>query len=121
MGVKMEMEVCGSPTVRSKARSSSIVKGFFVDPKRIEFCSSAVSAVLGIFFYAILIFFFGVVGTTLGATTGALSGLKRKRGFMLHGAVVGAVAGAYFSIDAVKASVGFWKSFDNGPVSFFHL
>ncbi|KAL6991861.1 hypothetical protein U1Q18_009972 [Sarracenia purpurea var. burkii] len=68
------MEVCGSPTVCSKARSSSIVKGFFADPRRIEFCSSAVSAVLGIFFYAILIFFFKVVGMTLGAMAGVLIG-----------------------------------------------
>ncbi|GFS36002.1 RING/U-box superfamily protein [Actinidia rufa] len=111
------MEVCACPTRPRRARLSSLMWWVCADQRSIEFCSALVSAVLRSLFYAIFTSFFGVVGTTVGAMTGAVSGLKNKRGFF-HGAAIGAIAGAYFSVEFVKASFDFFNSYDDEPLSF---
>ncbi|XP_057501840.1 NEP1-interacting protein-like 1 isoform X2 [Actinidia eriantha] len=114
------MEVCACPTRPRQARLSSLMWWVCADQRSIEFCSALVSAVLRSLFYAIFTSFFGVVGTTVGAMTGAVSGLKNKRGFF-HGAAIGAIAGAYFSVEFVKASFDFFNSYDDGPLSFLQF
>ncbi|XP_028059999.1 NEP1-interacting protein 1-like isoform X4 [Camellia sinensis] len=87
-----------------------------------EFCSSVFSALLHYLFYAFFSFFFAVVGTTVGAMTGAVFGMKSERKIgLVHGAAVGAFTGASFFLHVVNASFAFWISFhDNEPPS-FHL
>ncbi|CAL5349454.1 unnamed protein product [Camellia sinensis] len=61
-----------------------------------------------------------MVGTTIGAMTGAVLGMKSKRKIgLVHGAAVGAFTGASFSLHAVSAAFSLWISFhDNEPPSF---
>ncbi|KAH7847354.1 hypothetical protein Vadar_025133 [Vaccinium darrowii] len=119
------MEVCACPSIPLWVRLSSNFRCVVsADYQRwIEFIRDVVSAVLRGFFFAILTFLFGVVVATLGATAalmGALFGFKSNRS-LLHGAAAGAVAGAYFYLQFIKASVGLWISYADGPVSFLHL
>ncbi|KAB2082347.1 hypothetical protein ERO13_A05G183550v2 [Gossypium hirsutum] len=69
-----------------------------------ELCCSAASALVTKLSYAIFIFLFAVVGATLGALTGAFVGTKTKMG-CLHGAMVGAIKGSFFSINLFKISL----------------
>ncbi|XP_052883945.1 NEP1-interacting protein 1-like isoform X2 [Gossypium arboreum] len=68
-----------------------------------ELCCSAASALVTKLSYAIFIFLFAV-GATLGALTGAFVGTKTKMG-CLHGAMVGAIKGSFFSINLFKISL----------------
>ncbi|CAL5349452.1 unnamed protein product [Camellia sinensis] len=87
-----------------------------------EFCSSVFSALLRYLFYAFFSFFFAVVGTTIGAMTGAVFGMKSERKIgLVHGAAVGAITGATFFLHAVNASFAFWISFHDDEPPSFHL
>ncbi|GMP81726.1 hypothetical protein CsSME_00036340 [Camellia sinensis var. sinensis] len=87
-----------------------------------EFCSSVFSALLRYLFYAFFSFFFAVVGTTIGAMTGAVFGMKSERKIgLVHGAAVGAFTGASFFLHAVNASFAFWISFHDDEPPSFHL
>ncbi|THG18644.1 hypothetical protein TEA_012576 [Camellia sinensis var. sinensis] len=87
-----------------------------------EFCSSVFSALLRYLFYAFFSFFFAIVGTTIGAMTGAVFGMKSERKIgLVHGAAVGAITGATFFLHAVNASFAFWISFHDDEPPSFHL
>lgn len=72
-----------------------------------------VTAVLGNLISAILTFSFAVVGTLLGALTGALIGQETESGFF-RGAAIGAISGAVFSIEVFEYSLILWNSDDTG-------
>ncbi|MBA0836849.1 hypothetical protein Goarm_009041 [Gossypium armourianum] len=75
-----------------------------------ELCCSAASALVTKLSYAIFIFLFAV-GATLGALTGAFVGTQTKMG-CLHGAMVGAIKGSFFSINLFKISLRIFRSDD---------
>ncbi|KAF3597387.1 hypothetical protein DY000_02027965 [Brassica cretica] len=50
-----------------------------------------------------------MLGTLLGAVTGALIGQETESGF-IRGAAVGAISGAVFSIEVFESSLLLWKS-----------
>lgn len=54
-----------------------------------------------------------VVGTLLGAMTGALIGQETESGFV-RGAAIGAISGAVFSIEVFESSVVLWRSDESG-------
>lgn len=54
-----------------------------------------------------------VVGTLLGAMTGALIGQETESGF-IRGAAVGAISGAVFSIEVFESSLVLWHSDESG-------
>ncbi|KAG4939134.1 hypothetical protein JHK86_045275 [Glycine max] len=54
-----------------------------------------------------------VVGTLLGAMTGALIGQETESGF-IRGAAIGAISGAVFSIEVFESSLVLWKSDESG-------
>lgn len=54
-----------------------------------------------------------VVGTLLGAMTGALIGQETESGFV-RGAAVGAISGAVFSIEVFESSLVLWQSDESG-------
>ncbi|MBA0691517.1 hypothetical protein Goari_009139 [Gossypium aridum] len=75
-----------------------------------ELCCSAALALVTKLSYAIFIFLFAV-GATLGALTGAFVGTKTEMG-CLHGALVGAIKGSFFSINLFKISLRICRSDD---------
>lgn len=72
-----------------------------------------ISAAIGNIVSAILTFSFAVVGTLLGALTGALIGQETESGFF-RGAAIGAISGAVFSIEVFEYSLLLWNSDDTG-------
>lgn len=54
-----------------------------------------------------------LVGTLLGAVTGALIGQETESGF-IRGAAIGAISGAVFSIEVFESSLDLWKSNESG-------
>lgn len=56
---------------------------------------------------------FPLVGTLLGAMTGALIGQETESGFV-RGAAVGAISGAVFSIEVFESSLVLWQSDESG-------
>lgn len=54
-----------------------------------------------------------VVGTLLGAMTGALIGQETESGFV-RGAAVGAISGAVFSLEVFESSLLLWQSDESG-------
>ncbi|KAK9987409.1 hypothetical protein SO802_032360 [Lithocarpus litseifolius] len=56
---------------------------------------------------------FALVGTLLGAMTGALIGQETESGFV-RGAAVGAISGAVFSIEVFESSLVLWQSDESG-------
>ncbi|KAF9621651.1 hypothetical protein IFM89_025562 [Coptis chinensis] len=93
--------------------------GCWVDKVRHIF-NSVVSVVLGNLVSAILTFSFAVVGTTLGAMTGALIGQETESGFF-RGAAVGAISGAVFSIEVFEYSLLLWNSDETGVGCLLYL
>ncbi|XP_047179523.1 NEP1-interacting protein 2-like [Vigna umbellata] len=73
----------------------------------------AVSAVIGNIFSAIFTFCFALVGTSLGALTGALIGQETESGF-IRGAAVGAISGTVFSIEVFELSLVLWQFDESG-------
>ncbi|XP_033129548.1 NEP1-interacting protein 2 isoform X1 [Brassica rapa] len=73
-----------------------------------EACHLHVSALLGTIISANLIFFFALVGTLLGAFTGALIGQETESGF-IRGAEIGAFYGAVVSIEVFQSSIQLWR------------
>ncbi|CAK7346123.1 unnamed protein product [Dovyalis caffra] len=69
---------------------------------------------------AILTFVFAVVGTTLGAYSGAVVGLKSKSS-LLHGITVGAVMGCVLSVEILRKSFVLWDSDDWATGCFIHF
>lgn len=65
-------------------------------------------------------FYFGVVGSLVGAVTGALIGLATESG-LFRGAGVGAISGAVFSIEAVESSLDLWSCDESGIWSILYL
>ncbi|KAK9039741.1 hypothetical protein GQ457_06G039540 [Hibiscus cannabinus] len=94
------------------SRSSPSLFGDFIEKLK-DFCSFALSAIIGNIFSAILTFFFALVGTLLGALTGALIGQETESGFV-RGAAVGAISGAVFSIEVFESSLVLWQSDESG-------
>ncbi|KAG6512342.1 hypothetical protein ZIOFF_030442 [Zingiber officinale] len=62
----------------------------------------------------------GVVGSLVGAITGALIGLATESG-LLRGSGIGAITGTVFSIEVVESSHNLWNSRDCGSWSLLHL
>ncbi|KAH0892246.1 hypothetical protein HID58_054675 [Brassica napus] len=81
-------------------------------------CHLLVSAVLGTIISANLIFFFALVGTLLGAFTGALIGQETESGF-IRGAEIGAFYGAVLSIEVFQSSIHLWRS-DESCLVYLH-
>ncbi|KAJ0041001.1 NEP1-interacting protein-like 1 [Pistacia vera] len=104
------MEFYAYPS-RFSMSSLSLFGNFFERVK--DFCTFAVSAILGNIFSAIFTFFFALVGTLLGAMTGALIGQETESGFV-RGAAVGAISGAVFSIEVFESSLVLWQSDESG-------
>lgn len=63
---------------------------------------------------------FAIVGTPIGAVTGALIGLATETG-LVRGAGIGAISGAVFSVEAVESSVALWHSSDSGIWSILYV
>ncbi|KAG6515514.1 hypothetical protein ZIOFF_025939 [Zingiber officinale] len=61
-----------------------------------------------------------VVGSLVGAITGALIGLATDSG-LLRGSGIGAITGTVFSIEVVKSSLNLWNSRDCGSWSLLYL
>lgn len=76
-------------------------------------CALFVSATIGNIISAILTFCFALVGTLLGAMTGALIGQETESGF-IRGSAIGAISGAVFSIEVFESSLVLWKSDESG-------
>ncbi|KAI6690836.1 hypothetical protein NL676_027664 [Syzygium grande] len=74
-------------------------------------CCYGVSAIIFSVSYAVSVLFLAIVGSTLGAFTGVLLGMKSQGGLFSR-MVVGAVAGSVLSINAFKTSVSIWLSDD---------
>ncbi|MBA0714539.1 hypothetical protein Golax_013506 [Gossypium laxum] len=124
------MDYYGYPS-RVSMSSISLLGNFIKKVK--EFCNSALSAIIGNIFSAILTFFFAlgwflfslsvslflqklldlILGTLLGAMTGALIGQETESGFV-RGAAVGAISGAVFSIEVFESSLLLWQSDESG-------
>nr|VDC94787.1 unnamed protein product [Brassica oleracea] len=83
-------------------------------------CHLLVSAVLGTIISANLIFFFALVGTLLGAFTGALIGQETESGF-IRGAEIGAFYGAVLSIEVFQSSIHLWRSDESCLVYLHHV
>ncbi|XP_043809468.1 NEP1-interacting protein-like 1 isoform X2 [Manihot esculenta] len=79
-----------------------------------------VSAISCSLFLAISAFVFAVVGTTVGAISGALVGVKCRSSF-LHGATIGTIIGCLLSAEIFKASFAFWDSDDYAIECFISL
>ncbi|POO00792.1 43kDa postsynaptic protein [Trema orientale] len=104
------MDFIGHP-FRLSSSSPSLFGNFFQRVK--EFCTFALSVILGNIFSAIFTFCFALVGTLLGAMTGALIGQETESGFV-RGAAVGAISGAVFSIEVFESSLVLWQSDESG-------
>nr|CAD1844737.1 unnamed protein product [Ananas comosus var. bracteatus] len=63
---------------------------------------------------------FAIVGSFVGAVTGALIGLATESG-MFRGAGIGAISGAVFSIEVVESSLDLWKSNESGIWSILYV
>ncbi|KAI0500925.1 hypothetical protein KFK09_019143 [Dendrobium nobile] len=63
---------------------------------------------------------FAIVGTPIGAVTGAVIGLATETG-LFRGAGIGAISGAVFSVEAVESSVALWHSSDSGIWSILYV
>lgn len=74
-------------------------------------CCYGVSAIIFSVSYAVCFLFLAIVGSTLGAFTGVLLGVKSQRGFFCSVAV-GAISGGSFLINAFKTSIALWFSDD---------
>ncbi|XP_030443871.1 NEP1-interacting protein 1-like [Syzygium oleosum] len=74
-------------------------------------CCYGVSAIIFSVSYAVSVLFLAIVGSTLGAFTGVLLGMK-SQGSLFSRMVVGAVAGSVLSINTFKTSVSIWLSDD---------
>ncbi|XP_020535403.1 NEP1-interacting protein-like 1 [Jatropha curcas] len=73
--------------------------------------SASISAIFCCLFFAIVAFLFAVVGTTLGAISGAMVGVKSESG-LFHGATVGTIMGFILSAEIFLVSFGVWDSDD---------
>ncbi|KAK9665202.1 hypothetical protein RND81_14G097100 [Saponaria officinalis] len=74
-----------------------------------------VSGILGNVVSALLTFCFAIVGTVVGALTGAVIGQETESGFV-RGAGIGAISGAVFSIEVFESSLVLWRS-DDTPLA----
>lgn len=63
---------------------------------------------------------FALVGTPIGAVTGAFIGLATETG-LFRGAGIGAIYGAVFSVEAVESSVALWHSHESGVSSILYV
>ncbi|WCJ35057.1 RING/U-box superfamily protein [Euphorbia peplus] len=79
--------------------------------------SSAVSSISCSLLFAISAFVFAVVGTTLGAISGGLVGVRTKSGFF-HGATVGTIVGCILSAEIFKVSFATFH-FDHCSIACF--
>lgn len=61
-----------------------------------------------------------VVGSLVGAITGALIGLATESGF-LRGSGIGAISGVVLAIEIVESSLDVWNSRDRGSWSLLYL
>ncbi|VFQ88185.1 unnamed protein product [Cuscuta campestris] len=108
----MDLYTCLSRALPSSSPFASSSLGDLSDWAK-EFFTFAVSAAIGNVFSAILTFFFALVGTVLGAMTGALIGQETESGF-IRGAAVGAISGAVFSLEVFESSLRLWQSDESG-------
>ncbi|XP_020574188.1 NEP1-interacting protein 1-like isoform X1 [Phalaenopsis equestris] len=69
---------------------------------------------------AIITCVFAIVGTPIGAVTGAVIGIATETG-LFRGAGIGAISGAVFSVEAVESSVALWHSSDSGIWSILYV
>lgn len=68
----------------------------------------------------VLPFYFGAVGSFIGAVTGSFIGLSTESG-LFRGAGIGAISGAVFSIEVVESSLDIWNSNESGIWSILYL
>ncbi|KAF8030362.1 hypothetical protein BT93_E2717 [Corymbia citriodora subsp. variegata] len=78
-------------------------------------CRHGISAIIFSFSYAVAVLFLAIVGSTLGAFTGVLLGVKSQSSLFSR-VVVGAMAGGVLLINAFKTSISFCLS-DDGSFS----
>lgn len=69
---------------------------------------------------AVITCVFAIVGTPIGAITGALIGLATETG-LFRGAGIGAISGAVFSVETVESSVALWHSSGSGLWSVLYV
>ncbi|CAA7391455.1 unnamed protein product [Spirodela intermedia] len=74
---------------------------------------SVLSELVGNFVYGVLTCVFAIVGSFIGAITGAIMGLATESGFFC-GAGIGAISGAVFSMDVVESCLVIWRSHGSG-------
>ncbi|KAF6165912.1 hypothetical protein GIB67_012809 [Kingdonia uniflora] len=97
-----------SPTPTLSSTIATTYFDFWV--KRVRMiCSTVVSALFGNLVSTLLAFFLVVVGSMLGAITGALKGRESKN-VLFRGFVVGFISGAFLSIHVFEHSLLLWQS-----------